>query len=82
LDQIFNHNNSYLPTEQNNINIVTIKKPILQSQVSINNFVDRISLTGQNECKLLFVQAVYQCGLFYSFSEIQLVNPKFEITKP
>ena len=50
-------NNTHSPTEQNNI--VTAKKSILQSQTSINNFVDRISSAEQDEGELLFAQAVY-----------------------
>ena len=52
-------NNSRLPIEQNNI--ITTRH---SQNLSINNFVDRISLVEQAEAELLFAQAIYQCGLF------------------
>ncbi|GES90591.1 uncharacterized protein LOC112597101 [Rhizophagus clarus] len=41
-------NNFHLSTEQNNIT-TAVTRPILQSQTSINNFVDRISSAEQDE---------------------------------
>ena len=49
--------NSHLPTEQNNI--ITVKRPILQSQTSINSFVDKITSVEPDEAEVLFAQAVY-----------------------
>ncbi|GBB86930.1 hypothetical protein RclHR1_13390002 [Rhizophagus clarus] len=69
-------NNSHLPTEQNNI--ITVKRPILQLQKSINNFVDKISSAEQNKAELLFAQAVYQCGLFLSLPELEPIKIFFQ----
>ncbi|CAB4493572.1 unnamed protein product [Rhizophagus irregularis] len=59
-----------------------IKRPILRSQPSINNFVDRISSAEQDECELLFAQAVYQCGLFLSLSELEPIKILFQKLRP
>ncbi|PKY36823.1 hypothetical protein RhiirB3_460370 [Rhizophagus irregularis] len=59
-----------------------IKRPILRSQPSINNFVDRISSAEQDECELLFVQAVYRCGLFLSLSELEPIKILFQKLHP
>jgi len=54
----------------------------LQSQTSINNFVDRISLVEQDEGELLFAQAVYRCGLFLSLSELEPIKILFQKLRP
>ncbi|GBB95101.1 hypothetical protein RclHR1_24790001 [Rhizophagus clarus] len=74
-------NNSHLSTEQNNIT-TAVTRPILQSQTSINNFVDRISSAEQDECELLFAQAIYQCGLFLSLSELEPIKILFQKLRP
>ena len=50
----------------------------MQSQTSINNFVDRISSAEQDEGELLFAQAVYWCGLFLSLSELKPIKILFQ----
>src|SRR5436190_18213262 len=67
-------------TGQNNVAVT--RTTLQSSQTSINSFVDRISLTEQAELELLFAQAVYQCGLFLSLSELEPIKTLFQKLRP